>query len=57
MGPAIFKKSITKDVLYLMIVKMPTQEEVQESVAQLENLRREAGITEQAESNTSSNEI
>jgi len=52
-GPALFKKLVTKDVLYLMIVNMPTQEEVQESVAQLENAMLEARISEQSGTNTS----
>ncbi|EPS29232.1 hypothetical protein PDE_04181 [Penicillium oxalicum 114-2] len=37
----IFKKIMHKDVLYLMVVNLPTEEEVQGSVARLEQMIRE----------------
>lgn len=37
-GKRVIKKVIQQDVLYLLIVNLPTQEELQESVTQLENI-------------------
>jgi hypothetical protein len=54
LGSAMLKKITTQDVLYLMVVNLPTQEELQESVAELENIMHKAGYTEQATSNVTS---
>lgn len=39
----IIKKLMQKDVLYLFVVNLPSQEEVQESVAQLEQVMTQTG--------------
>jgi hypothetical protein len=36
--PGIIKKILQQDVLYLLIVNLPTEQEVQESVANLERV-------------------
>jgi len=36
--PGIIKKALQQDVLYLIIVNLPSESEVQESVAQLERV-------------------
>ncbi|KAH6888389.1 hypothetical protein B0T10DRAFT_573104 [Thelonectria olida] len=41
--PGLIKKVLQQDVLYLLIVNMPTEEEMQQSVAQLERLMQGAG--------------
>lgn len=39
----IIKKILQQDVLYLLIVNLPTEQEVQESVAKLERVMTENG--------------
>lgn len=39
----IIKKIMKQDVLYLLIVNLPSQEEVQQSVSRLENVMWQAG--------------
>ncbi|KAB8218028.1 hypothetical protein BDV33DRAFT_193084 [Aspergillus novoparasiticus] len=41
--PGLAKKVLQQDVLYLLIVNMPTEEELQQSIAQLEHLMQQAG--------------
>ncbi|KAK6837464.1 hypothetical protein RU639_001461 [Aspergillus parasiticus] len=41
--PSLAKKVLQQDVLYLLIVNMPTEEELQQSIAQLEHLMQQAG--------------
>lgn len=43
MSRRIIKKVLLEDVLYLLVVNLPRQEEVRESVAQLETTMKEAG--------------
>lgn len=38
LGVSVIKKVLQEDVLYLLVVNLPTQEEVKESVEQIENL-------------------
>lgn len=42
----IIKKILQQDVLYLLVVNLPSQEEVQESVARLEHIMTQEGISE-----------
>lgn len=44
-GPrkAIIKKIMQQDVLYLLIAKLPSQDEVQQAAAQLERVMARAG--------------
>lgn len=44
-GKRAIKKVIQQDVLYLLIVNLPSQEELQESVTQLENLMNQGSAT------------
>lgn len=39
-------KVMQKDALYILVVNLPSQEEVQESVRQLEHIMSEAGVTD-----------
>ncbi|KAE8160787.1 hypothetical protein BDV40DRAFT_302011 [Aspergillus tamarii] len=41
--PGIVKKVLQQDVLYLLIVSMPTEEELKQSIAQLEHLMQQSG--------------
>jgi hypothetical protein len=41
-GVRMIKKLMQKDVLYLMVVNLPSQEETRESVAQLEHMIEQA---------------
>ncbi|KAB8212018.1 hypothetical protein BDV34DRAFT_219231 [Aspergillus parasiticus] len=41
--PGLAKKVLQQDVLYLLIVNMPTEEELQQSIGQLEHLMQQAG--------------
>ncbi|KAE8337988.1 hypothetical protein BDV24DRAFT_153876 [Aspergillus arachidicola] len=41
--PSLAKNVLQQDVLYLLIVNMPTEEELQQSIAQLEHLMQQAG--------------
>lgn len=43
MSRRIIKKVLLEDVLYLLVANLPRQEEVRESVAQLETTMKEAG--------------
>ncbi|PTU19071.1 hypothetical protein P175DRAFT_0420266, partial [Aspergillus ochraceoroseus IBT 24754] len=37
-GERIIKRIVQQDVLYLLIVNLPSEEEVQESISQLEHM-------------------